>query len=727
MGIQKKCNMKIKLISFFVFFLSIIHVRADEGMWIPLLLEKMNESDMQQMGLKLSAEDIYSINKSSLKDAICLFGGGCTAEVVSEQGLIFTNHHCGHSAIQQHSSLEHNYLEDGFWANSFEEELPNPSLSVTFLIRMEDVTTKVLEGVLPSMTEKERKDIIYNNIEKIEEESVKNTFYKASIKPFYYGNEYYLFITETFNDVRLVGTPPDAIGGFGGDTDNWMWPRHTGDFSVFRIYADKNNQPAAYSKENIPYKPKKSLPISIKGVKENDFTMVYGYPGTTKQYLTSHAVNLAGNIQNPVKINIRNQKLEIMDAAMENDPLIKIQYASKQAGIANAWKKWTGESKGLKKMDAIQVKENLEKKFMEWANTDASRKIKYGKLLETFKSVYTEMTPILLANDYFGEAGASLEMIRYAWGFNNIISKCKDTSITDAEFFKLIEQYKTNASSFFKNIHIPTDKKIFIASMQIYYANVDDVYKPEIFHVIKTKFKGDISKYAEYLYTNSMMVSEEKAKTLLSGLKRNKTKAITEDPFFKLAKSLYENYYVNILPFLSNYNEQLDSLYRIYVTGLREMMPQKNFYPDANLTLRLTYGKVKSYKPQDGVKYNYYTTLEGMMMKEDSTISDYQIPEKLKELYLKKDYGRYASDSTLHVAFIGTNHTSGGNSGSPVLNAEGKLIGLNFDRAWEGTMSDLMYNPDQCRNITLDIRYVLFIIEKYAGATRLIDELNIES
>jgi len=412
---------------------------------------------------------------------------------------------------------------------------------------------------------------------------------------------------------------------------------------------------------------------------------------------------------------------------MESDPLIKIQYASKQAGIANAWKKWTGESKGLKKMDAIQVKENLEKKFMEWANTDASRKIKYGKLLETFKSVYTEMTPILLANDYFGEAGASLEMIRYAWGFNNIISKCKDTSITDAEFFKLIEQYKTNASSFFKNIHIPTDKKIFIASMQIYYANVDDVYKPEIFHVIKTKFKGDISKYAEYLYTNSMMVSEEKAKTLLSGLKRNKTKAITEDPFFKLAKSLYENYYVNILPFLSNYNEQLDSLYRIYVTGLREMMPQKNFYPDANLTLRLTYGKVKSYKPQDGVKYNYYTTLEGMMMKEDSTISDYQIPEKLKELYLKKDYGRYASDSTLHVAFIGTNHTSGGNSGSPVLNAEGKLIGLNFDRAWEGTMSDLMYNPDQCRNITLDIRYVLFIIEKYAGATRLIDELNIES
>ena len=701
-------------------------VRADEGMWIPLLLEQLNQSDMQNMGLKLTAEDIYSINKSSLKDAVCLFGGGCTAEVVSDQGMILTNHHCGNYFIQTHSSLDHNYLENGFWAPTFKDELSNPGLSVTFLVKMEDVTSKVLQGVQPAMSETQRDDITTKNIKKLEMDAVVGTHYKAKIKPFYYGNEYYLFITEVFTDIRLVGTPPNSIGNFGGDTDNWEWPRHTGDFTVFRIYANKNNEPADYSENNIPYKSKRTLTISLKGVKKGDFTMVYGFPGTTHEYLTSYGVNLISNIEDPVMVGIRDKKLEILKEAMNRDPLIKIQYAAKYVGIANYWKKWSGESSGLKKCEAVNRKKEQEKDFINWVNMDNTKKAKYGGLMPAFEKVYSAYTPLALAYDYFSEAGSSLEMIKYSWGFNNFISKCRDTSVKDEEIVKLISQLKSGAKGFFKNYDQPTDKKIFIAALKLYFSNADEKYKPEIFNSeIKSKFNGDIEKYADYLFNKSCFVSEEKITKMLSNIKRSKANKLTEDPFFKLAKSIYTNYQKNILPLYAEYNDQLDSLQRIYINGLREMLPSKKFYPDANLTLRLAYGKVADYKPRDAVEYTYYTTLGGVIQKEDSTINDYKVSPKLKELYYKKDYGRYSSDGTMHTAFIATNHTTGGNSGSPVFNAEGQLIGINFDRVWEGTMSDIMFDPNECRNITLDIRYVLFIIDKYAGAKRLVDEMKI--
>jgi len=715
-----------KIIVFIFCFNSVLLTRADEGMWIPLLLEQLNQSDMQSMGLKLTAEDIYSISKSSLKDAVCLFGGGCTAEVVSDQGMIFTNYHCGKSAIQSHSSLDNNYLESGYWATDLKDELSNPGLSVTFLVRMEEVTNKVLDGILPTMSESQRDDATTKNIKLLETEAIKGAHYKAKIKPFYYGNKYYLFIYEVFTDIRLVGAPPNSIGGFGGDTDNWEWPRHTGDFTVFRIYANKNNEPADYSENNVPYKSKRSLTISLKGIKEGDFTMVYGYPGRTQEYLTSYGVNLIGNIEDPVMVNIREKKLEILNDAMKRSPLIKIQYAAKYAGIANYWKKWSGESKGLKKCNAVEKKKEQEKDFMNWANADNTRKAKYGNLISAFEKVYSAYTPVALAYDHFSETGSSLEMIKYAWSFNNLLTKCLDTSVKDEEIIKLISQYKAGVKGFFKNYDQPTDKKIFITSLKLYYSNADETYKPEIFNSeIKNKFNGDIEKYADYLFNRSCLVSEEKVTKMLSGIKRSRTKKITDDPFFKLARSVYSNYQNNILPLYAGFNNLLDSLQRVYIIGLREMLPEKKFYTDANLTLRLAYGKVAGYKPRDAVDYIYYTTLDGMMQKEDSTIDDYKIPQKLKELYSKKDYGRYASDGKMHIAFIATNHTTGGNSGSPVLNAEGQLIGINFDRVWEGTMNDIMFNTEQCRNISLDIRYVLFIIDKYAGAKRLIDEMKI--
>jgi hypothetical protein len=714
---------------FFTLFISISLIstsRADEGMWLPILLEQLNQGDMQSMGLKLTAEDIYSINNSSLKDAVCLFGGGCTAEVVSDKGLILTNHHCGYSSIQSHSSVENNYLENGYWATDFKDELSNAGLSVTFIVKMEDVTTQVLDGVLATMSETQRAEIVKKNIDKIEKAAVKNTIYKAKVKPFSYGNEYYLFITEVFTDIRLVGTPPNSIGSFGGDTDNWAWPRHTGDFCVFRIYADKNNEPADYAESNVPYVPKKSLTISLKGVKKDDFTMVYGFPGRTQEYLTSYAVNQIGNIEDPVMIGIRDKKLEIMRAAMKSSPLIKIQYASKYANIANYWKKWAGESKGLRKTDAVEKKKIFEEKFSAWANADETRKATYGKLLPVFKRVYEMYSPIALAYDYFSEAGAGLEMIKYASGFNNLITKCNDKSVSDSAIAVLIGQFKTSAGYFFKNYDQPTDKKLFTSILKIYYANADTAYQPDIFKkVIKTKFNGDIEKYADYIYSKSNFVSKEKVVKMLSSLKRSKASKLKDDPLYILASSVYSNYYKNIQPLFNACNDKLDSLYRIYINGLRAMQPDKKYYPDANLTLRLAYGKIDGYKPMDGVFYNYYTTLDGVIQKEDDEVDDYKVPAKLKELYTKKDYGRYGTDSTMMVAFIATNHTTGGNSGSPVLDGQGQLIGINFDRVWEGTMSDVNFDTSQCRNISLDIRYALFIIDKYAGATRLINEMKI--
>lgn len=701
-------------------------LKADEGMWIPLLLEQLNETEMRDMGLKLTAEDIYSVNHSSLKDAIVIFGRGCTAELVSEKGLLFTNHHCGYSSIQSHSSVEHDYLTNGFWAMNEDEELSCPGLTVTFLNSMKDVTAEVLEGVDDNMNEKERNSLIKGNIKKIEENSVEGTNFKAKIKPFFYGNEYYLFITEVYKDIRLVGAPPSNIGKFGGDTDNWMWPRHTGDFSVFRIYADKDNNPAEYSESNKAYKPKKFFPVSVKGVNKDDFTFVFGYPGSTKEYAPSYEMEMLTKVDNPVCISLREKRLEIMSNVMNKSAADRIKYSSKYAGIANFWKKMIGQNKGIKDFDALAKKQKFEVNFTEWANSENAKEYNYKNLLPEFKNVYSKLKPLNLAFDYFYEAGLGVEIIRYAYKYKSLVTLVSDKKSKQEDIDKKIQNLKKYNISYFKNYNSDIDKEIFSSIFQMYYNNLSDEYHPEIFKMVEKKFHGDFSKYADYIFDKSFMTSKDKADKFLDNFKKSKYKKLQKDPALVLALSVYNIYFDKIKTGISGLNNNLDSLKRIYMKALTQMQPDKKFYPEANFTLRLTYGKVKGYKPKDAVRYDYFSTLKGIMEKENPLIYDYVVEDKLKELYTKKDYGRYADkDGSMHVCFTASNHTTGGNSGSPVINGEGQLVGINFDRNWEGTMSDLMYNPDQCRNISLDIRYCLFIIDKFAGAKYIINELNI--
>jgi len=710
----------------FVFSMLISTVsRADEGMWLPFLLKQLNEKDMQSMGMRITAEDIYSSEKTSLKDAIVLFGRGCTGVVVSGEGLILTNHHCGYGAIQSHSSVENDILTNGYWAMNKSQELKNPNLSVSFLVKMEDVTLQALKGVQEDMTYKERVELIKANCKEIEKMAVKNTKYTAQVKPFYYGNEYYLFIYEVFKDVRLVGAPPSAIGKFGGETDNWMWPRHTGDFSLFRIYADKNNQPADYSADNIPYKPKKSVVVSLKGVKENDFTFIYGYPGTTNQYLTSYALKMIYESENPSNIRIRDKKLEIIGYDMKNSNDVRIKYAAKYSSIANYWKKWIGENRGLKKTNALEKKKNFEEKFMLWVNSNEKYKQKYGKLLGEFEKIYTAYAPYNLIYESFFEAALGAEIVRFANHFNNLVSKSLNKENKAEVINKEIELLKTITKNHFKNYHSPTDKKLLAAMLKLYFDNLPKDNYPSIYKIIHGKYKGDYQQYADAVFEKSVFVSEEQLNNKLAYYKVKDYKTFSNDPAFKLSVSLYDYMISKILPAYNLYSDKIDSLMHIYMSAIRLMEKDKLIYPDANSTLRITYGKVKGYYPRDGVYYDYYTTLTGIIEKRYVDTVDYMLPEKLNELYMKGDYGVYGKNGMMNTAFTATNHTSGGNSGSPVFNSEGQLVGLNFDRVWEGTMSDLSYDPDECRNVALDIRYCLFIIDKYAGAGYLLNEMDI--
>ena len=690
---------------------------AGEGMWIPMLLQ-FNEKEMQEMGMKITADDIYSINHSSLKDAIVLFGGGCTGEIVSDQGLLLTNHHCGYDYIQKHSSVEHDYLTQGFWAMNMGEELPCPGLSVTFLREMRDVTEKVLFNITPDMAEDERQAKIEANIKKLIEDTQKETPYKVSIKPFFLGNEYYMLFNEVFTDVRLVGCPPSNIGKFGGDTDNWVWPRHTGDFSIFRVYADKEGHPAAYSADNVPYKPAKHLDISLKGAEEGDFAFVFGYPARTNEYLPAVAIDQEANLIDPIVVDLRGKVLDIYNKYQEQDPKVRIQYASKHAGLGNGWKKWMGVTEGINHFHGVQKKQAFEKDFQEWALGARSRYM-YINLLNDFEQNYNELEPYELAYTYLVEAGLRIELVSFAGRFARLLKTSSDTPQEEVD--NMIASLKATSATFFKDYYEPIDREVAAMLLSEYLKAQPADFRPDFLNGIK-----DVDEFVEKLFTNSMFTDEAKVNAFLDSFKPGKVKKLQKDPAMKVYMSLISFYQDKVSDQILSLNDNIDRLRRIYMKGQMEMQPDRRLFPDANFTLRVTYGKIEGFKPQDGKTYRHFTTLEGIMQKENPNIYDYVVEPRLKELYNNRDYGRYADkDGTMHVAFTASVHTTGGNSGSPILNAEGQLLGLNFDRCWEGTMSDLIYDPDICRNISVDIRYVLFIIDKFAGAGHLIDEMTI--
>ena len=726
--LEIELNMKNKLLIICLLHIGIIApvLKADEGMWIPLLIEKYNIKLMQEKGFKLSAEDIYSVNKACMKDAVVLFGGGCTGEVISADGLLITNHHCGYGQIQKHSTLAHDYLTDGFWAMSREEELPNPGLSVTFLKRMEDVTDKVIKGVTENMDGGDRDKMLQANISEIVKSATEGTGFTAVIKPFYLGRQYFLFVNESYTDIRLVGAPPSAIGKFGGETDNWIWPRHTGDFSLFRIYADKNNKPAEFSKTNVPYKPLYHFAISLKGIKEGDFTMVFGYPGSTSEYVPSYHIDMVKNYINPRMIGIRTKKIEIMETAMNTDPLIRIQYSAKKAGIANSWKKWIGENQGLEKMGTIEKKEAFENQLTNWINSDNNRMVRYGKLLPEYKELYGRLKEYSLVNSYTNDVffNNGAELVGFARNIKALAELVKNKADNDQINVMKINLMET-ARSFYQNYNQATDKKLFVAVMSLYGENLDSKWQAPEYIKLKKSCTRDFSSIVNKLYEKSVFSEEQKFMSFVTGFSSVSVSKLNKDPFYLLAISVTDFLASNVRPELGKLNDEIQKVNKDYMSAQMEYDKDRVFYPDANLTLRVTYGTVKGYFSKDAVYFTYYTTLKGIIEKDNPEIYDYNVPAKLRELYKTKDYGHYTQDGEVPVCFIANNHTTGGNSGSPVINAEGQLIGVNFDRAWEGVASDLSYNPEQSRNISLDIRYALFLIDKFAGAGYLLKEMTI--
>ncbi len=722
-------NSRLRLALLTLVLLSFLpQARADEGLWLPLLLKQLNEADMQKKGLKLTADQIYSINQGSLKDAVVQFGGGCTGEIVSNQGLLITNHHCGYSQIQQHSSVENDYLTKGYWAKNQEQELANPGLTATFIIKMEDVTSQVLAGVpTTNIQEVDREKMVQANIQRVAQAAVQDTHYEAFIRPFYNGNEYYLFLTEVFQDIRLVGAPPSSIGKFGGDTDNWAWPRHTGDFSVFRIYAGPDNKPAPYSKDNVPFKPRHHLPISLAGVQPGDFTLVFGFPGRTNEYLTSWGVEETYSVSNPAKIKLRDAKLKILATDMQASDKVRIQYAAKYASIANYWKKWIGENRGLKKLDAVTRKQKQEVAFQQWANSgDEARKAAYGTLLPQLQRSYAAARDYTLARDYVTEAALGIELIALA---NSLVplAEMAQNKVPATELATAAAKAKAGTTNFFRNYSAATDQKAATALLPLYATGTPAALLPAYVKNLSKQYPGNNgwNTYVAQLYGKSRLTSNESAQVVLNEVAKGNSRALLDDPAAQLAAAIVSNYRTAILPTYTAATDNIALLQRTYVAGLRQQQPERKFYPDANSTLRVAYGQVQPYAPADGVKYDFYTTLDGIMEKADPTNPEFEVPARLAELYQTKDYGPYAYKGSVPVAFIATNHTTGGNSGSPVINGRGELIGINFDRNWEGTMSDIMFDPDRVRNITLDVRYMLFVMDKFAGAGHLVKEMTL--
>jgi hypothetical protein len=712
-----------KTFIFFIIFLAglAVQVRADEGMWLPQLINRLVYENMEKMGLHLTADEIYSVNHSSLKDAIIRFGRGCTGEVISADGLVITNHHCGYGAIQSHSSVEYDYLTDGFWARSRDEELPNEGLTATFLIRIEDVTSRILSGMNEAMTEEERNKKIDELSEQIVREATDGTLYNASVRSFYKGNEFYLFVYETFRDVRLVGAPPSSIGDFGGDTDNWMWPRHTGDFSMFRIYMAPDGTPAGYNKDNIPLKPKYFLPISLKGVERGDFAMIMGYPGSTDRYATSYAVNLAVDQNNPTIVRIRQQKLDIYKKDMDASDEVRIKYASKYARISNYWKYFIGQTQDLKRLKVAEKKVDMENQFQSWADSDETRKQKYGNVLPQLRQAYDEIRPYDFFRIYYSEAVRGCEAMNFAGTFLRLQEMLSDNHPDPVRLGDMINTLRDRTAAFFKDYNMLTDRKILASMLSMYDKDVAPIFYPEELVRIAGKYKGDFVKYALKAFAGSIFTDSTRVYALLD---KPDAKAIAGDPLYRLWAA-FTAFYRTTMDKTDSITVSRNKYERLYMQGLREMMPDKTFYPDANSTMRLTYGQVLDYYPADAVHYDFRTTLKGVMQKENPSNPEFIVPDKLNELYRTKDFGPYGQDGSMYVCFLTNNDITGGNSGSPVLNADGQLIGLAFDGNWEAMSGDITFEPELQRTICVDIRYVLFIIDKYAGAQNLVNELTV--
>jgi hypothetical protein len=696
--------------------ISTFQVKADEGMWMPLLLKKYNYEKMQQLGLKLTPEQLYDVNNSSMKDAIVWFNGGCTGEIVSDKGLVLTNHHCGYDAIASLSTPKDNILDNGFWAKDFKEERPKPGMWVSIVQRMEDVTDKV-QAELKNVEEKDRPAKLQEVFKKIADAAKEGTHYDALVREMFKGNAYYLFILEKFTDIRLVGTPPQSIGKFGGDPDNWIWPRHTGDFSMFRIYANKDNKPAAYSADNVPYKPKHSLPVSMKGVQEGDYAMIMGFPGRTNRYEFSQGIQLAQDKVNPTIVSLRDIRLkawkEIMDKSEQDRLLLSAQYAQ----VANYWKYFIGQTEQLKRLKVVEYKQEEEKRFAAFA----AGKDEYQQVLPNVQKAYDAYAPYALQRIFLGEGILAVSINQVALSMYPYAT-AKDTAAAN----KAISSGKQNIDGYYEEFFASADEKILVQILSKYYNEIPKDQQAPYMAVILKKGKTPeeaFKKFAAEVYQKSIFASKEKYEAFLS---KPSAKVLEKDPAFAMTKSFYEHYLNNYKSKVDEFNAATAKEGRLFVKGLMAMQPNRTFYPDANSSLRLTYGTVQSYDPKDGVHYSYYTTLDGVMEKHNPNDFEFNAPQRLRDLYKAKNFGQYAlPDGKLPVGFITNNDITGGNSGSPVINGNGELIGLAFDGNWEAMSGDIVFDAKYKRTISVDIRYVLFLIDKYGEASNIINEMKI--
>jgi hypothetical protein len=716
---------KLTLVALAAIMVSPFMSKADEGMWLPMLIKRLNYADMQKHGLQLTADEIYSVNNSSLKDAIvALNGGSCTAETISEKGLLLTNHHCAFGVIQDNSAPEHDYLMDGFWAMAMKEELNARGMTASYLIEMRDVTSDLLTEISITLSGEERQKAVSEATKAIQEKISGEVaeHYDVKIKEFYEGNEYYAFVYETYRDVRLVGAPPSSIGKYGGDTDNWMWPRHTGDFSLLRVYMGEYGKPADYSETNKPYKPKHFLPVSISGIDKDDYAMIMGYPGSTDRYLSSYGVQQELDYRQPSVVKIRGERLAILKEDMNSNSSIRIQYASKYAQVSNYWKYFIGQQRGLKRLKVYDKKKELEDEFMAWVNKDEERKEIYGEVMNEWQKGFEMNAESILFRTYFGECIFASEASLMAYRTSQLYAAMSQEEVNQAAIDAAAATMRERGEKFYKDFNLPTDKRVAAKLFEMFYNDVPKGQHPKVFTDMVAKSKGDFTKAVEKMYSKSIFTSEEKFNAFLNAPSK---KVLDKDAVFQFSTQFVNHYRSVINPMTGDAMNKIENSNRLFVHGLREMNSDKNYYPNANSTMRVTYGNVLDYYPADAVYYNFYTTIEGIMEKEDPNNDEFIVPEKLKNLYEKKDYGQYGEDGTLRICFLTNTDITGGNSGSPVINGKGELIGCAFDGNWEAMSGDIAFEPKLQRTIAVDVRYILFIIDKYAGAQNIIDELKL--